>query len=635
MRKLFIGLERGTLIFITLLALFYSLFLAVNYAAQPPLDVHSFRQTQTALTAYWFVQQGFSWAYETPVGGVPWAIPFEFPLYQLIVAQVSQIFDINLNATGRLTSYAFLLLIIFPVREITKKLKLPNSVFIFFVAIFFSMPVYVYWGRSFMIETAALFFGIAAIKYFLDYLLDGRSFIAALIFVTFSTLCLLQKATTALPILAVLSIILLIFEVRKANSLITKSLIRNLIGAGSLVITPILIGFFWVVFTDNVKLENQLGEQLTSAALHKWNWGTVSQRFSSDFWIKVIWDRIFTQNLGAIIGVFLLTTPLLTRLELRVKFIALSALSLGLIPLFIFTNLHIVHDYYQTANVIFLAYGLAITLSMVIVPLLGKRTALFLLTLILLSNYSALRSGYLPQIKHKFTKENRDLAIGKILMRELPSGMQFIAYGNDWSSTFAYISERKSFTVPGWFSKYDQTITHPEKYLEEGHLGGVVSCSTQNPSASQILSWAEKKKSWKVGETHGCLIATPEKEYSHRFIGSAQCQGNIDKAEINTKDGKEVISIAGWMTIDDIDNEISNDVLLKISSGDGEPVYLQALKVPRLDANRHLGISNEFDVGFSRIFPNNLKPGIYQIEILQGINDKLNTCDIRKIMEVE
>jgi hypothetical protein len=45
---------------------------------QPLLDPFSFRQTQTALTTYWLVRGGPIFAYETPMGGYPWSIPFEF-----------------------------------------------------------------------------------------------------------------------------------------------------------------------------------------------------------------------------------------------------------------------------------------------------------------------------------------------------------------------------------------------------------------------------------------------------------------------------------------------------------------------------------------------------------------------------
>src|SRR5438128_5222025 len=50
------------------------------------LDMHGFRQTQTALTTYVMLQGGPWVRYETPVLGAPWAIPLAFPLYRCLVA---------------------------------------------------------------------------------------------------------------------------------------------------------------------------------------------------------------------------------------------------------------------------------------------------------------------------------------------------------------------------------------------------------------------------------------------------------------------------------------------------------------------------------------------------------------------
>ena len=199
-------------IFIILLAIFcfsYSTYIAIRYAKQIPLDLYSFRQTQTALTSYWLLKNGFSFAYETPVAGTPWSIPFEFPIYQYIVALISQILGCSLNATWRLVSYFFLVLCLIPARFITKSLKLSDSVFYIFAALLFSSPIYLYWGRTFMIETTAVFFSVAAIKYFIDLVLVEKPLKSALLFLVFISLSILQKATTGLPVLALLSFVYL------------------------------------------------------------------------------------------------------------------------------------------------------------------------------------------------------------------------------------------------------------------------------------------------------------------------------------------------------------------------------------------------------------------------------------------
>src|SRR5262249_52359859 len=53
---------------------------------QPIADLHQFRQTQTAIAAYWIWRGGPWLAYETPVLGYPWSIPFEFPIFQYLLA---------------------------------------------------------------------------------------------------------------------------------------------------------------------------------------------------------------------------------------------------------------------------------------------------------------------------------------------------------------------------------------------------------------------------------------------------------------------------------------------------------------------------------------------------------------------
>lgn len=619
---------------LSFLVLAYSAFLAFAYADQPPLDIHAFRQTQTALTAYWFIEDGFKWVYETPVGGVPWAIPFEFPIYQIIVACFSQIFGVSLDFAGRTISYVFLFLCIFPAQSITRRLNLPEIVFPFFVSILFSMPVYLYWGRSFMIETPALFFTIAGTKYFIDYFAGSRSPGTIALFILFSTLAFLQKSTTILPVSVLLAFAFTIQKFNGTRDIRAFLLNRDLILTGIIFVIPVSIGFAWIVFTDQIKLENPLGAQLTSAELSQWNWGKPLQRVSSILWLDVIWQRILTTNMGGALGLFLVAAPFFARTERRIRLIVLSTIVLGIGPVFLFTNLHIVHDYYQAATLIFLAYGLAVTLGAVILPVFGKGAAIFILILIMASNIIAFSSSYLPNITKEITKENRDLAVGGVLNRELPDGMQFVAYGNGWSSTFSYISQRKSFTAPKWLRNYDEVLSSPEKFVEEGRLGAIVSCK-DHPNAPELISWATRERSWKVGETHGCLIASPEKQADRPVPEAAQCEGSVDRADVEHRGGQDVIVLAGWTATKEAAPTAPDDVFLQLSSNESAPLYLQALKVPRIDANLYLGINIDIDTGFSRIVQADLTPGAYEVEIVQKSGSKYISCGIRKMLHVQ
>ena len=75
--------------------------------SRPITERHDFRQTQCAITTYYMVKEPFKLAYETPVFGLPWSIPFEFPLYQWTVASVVRLFATPLEQTGRFVGICF------------------------------------------------------------------------------------------------------------------------------------------------------------------------------------------------------------------------------------------------------------------------------------------------------------------------------------------------------------------------------------------------------------------------------------------------------------------------------------------------------------------------------------------------
>jgi hypothetical protein len=619
-----------TIIFSAIISIGYSSFLAIIYGHQIPLDDYSFRQTQTALTAYWFIQDGFKLAYETPVAGAPWSIPFEFPIYQLLVASTSKLFSSSLDFTGRIISYLFLVLCLVPVRAITRSLRLPDNVFYIFAAILFTTPVYVYWGRTFMIETTALFFAIAAIKYFVDIITEGFSLRLILFYIFFISLSILQKSTTGLPVLLILSTAFTITQIKLSGSVKAFIFSKRILFSFICFAIPLAIGMVWLVYTDQVKLLNSLGTQLTSNALSKWNWGSIQQRLSADLYINVIWNRIFVINLAGIFGAAILVLSIFSKPKPHIKIIIVYSCALGLIPFFLFTNLHIVHNYYQCANLIFLIYAIAVAIGGVFVPALGDQILIPTITIFFISNYITLSSGYLSVIKTKYTKENRDLAVSEILKRELTRDQQFIAFGNDWSSTFAYISQRKSFTVPMFYKNYDEVINHPENFIDQNRLGAIVVCSTNKPNINQLIKWSTDNRLWKIGETNACYILTPQNTINLNNPIQVTCKGNIDQVEVIERSGIKVISFAGWTTMSGPETIIPDNVFIALSRPKAKTLYFEALKVPRLDVNTYLGISMDIDTGFSRIIPLSLPFGKYNVSIIQSKGNRQEICQFQK-----
>jgi hypothetical protein len=124
----------------------------------PLLGMHSFRQTQTALTSYWLMRGSPWFAYETPVLGAPWSLPLEFPFYQLLVAKLTEWTGLPLDSTGRLVSYLFVVLTIIPVRMLARAWKLDDNYVRVFAILLLASPIYLFWGTAFLIETFVVFF---------------------------------------------------------------------------------------------------------------------------------------------------------------------------------------------------------------------------------------------------------------------------------------------------------------------------------------------------------------------------------------------------------------------------------------------------------------------------------------------
>jgi hypothetical protein len=122
-------------------------------------DLHGFRQSQTALTAYWLDREPHGLAYVTPVLGYPWSVPFEFPVYQWIVVLLMKA-GVPLVIGGRLVSFAAFVACLVPLKVMARDFNVPNRAFLFIAAIYLACPFYIFWSRTFMIETTALLFSL-------------------------------------------------------------------------------------------------------------------------------------------------------------------------------------------------------------------------------------------------------------------------------------------------------------------------------------------------------------------------------------------------------------------------------------------------------------------------------------------
>jgi hypothetical protein len=463
---------------------------------QPLIDQFAFRQTQTALTAL-FMQPGLGGIlnYQTPVLGIPWAIPFEFPLFQWLAAFISRTLLINLSSCGRLLSIIFGIACIGPALGLLHIFGIRKAGKTCFLLLYFSSAIYLYWNRSFMIETTALFFSLLSLYVYSLIRIpaaqtDWRQYtILTIVFGLFITVGLLVKATTVLPSLLLVALDLgwqLVSSTSQHHCSMRSTVIRLLPIAIAALLALLLLKT-WTHHADVLKTLNPFGSKLTSDALSGWNYGTIGQRFSADLWVGVLFERMLTP-IGAI------PTTLLTLAALRLnrpgghRFCMLACIGLALIPLIIFSNLHIVHTYYQAANQIFLLLAISTAFDgffQVWTSRWQQVCSIAAIILFMLGNYQQFSKIYL---KSSTIQSSERLEIGKIIQQKTNPQAAIIVFGDDWSSEIAYHSQRRSLTMPPWSIagiNEDIALQHPDQFLGGSSLGAVIT--NQVPIDSKSL----------------------------------------------------------------------------------------------------------------------------------------------------
>jgi hypothetical protein len=486
---------------------------AVHYLVlgfdRPIYEQHGFRQTQTALSTYWILQGGPWLAYETPVLGAPWALPLEFPTFQLVAAGLVR-FGIPLDQAGRLVSFGFFIATLLPLRAFLRELGHGRTTFLIIATLFVASPLYVFWGRTFMIESCAVFFGalwLAALARFAN-----RSGTAAfLLALAAGCLAAVTKSTTFAGFGAIAGVIFLAKAVAALRSGELRSRLLALTMLGSLCAVPLAVGFAWVVYSDSVKLANPLAALLTSSHLVQWNYGTLDQRLSAAFWIDVVVKRMGLD----IFGYALVLVPVVLGIGLAVRAFCpniLIGVGAFLLPLLIFTNLHFIHNYYANANAIFLigAVGLAIA---AIVAKGWRITGLLILACFLVGDARYLRNTYDFFIRLDTRPADR-LQIAAMARQHVPRGEGLLVLGDGWSSGVPYYAERRSLVLFGFAppALTESVVKEPQRHFGDVRLGGVVTCGdivTYPPQTQAMIATVLAGRT-ALAESGSCRLYPPK-----------------------------------------------------------------------------------------------------------------------------
>lgn len=450
---------------------------------QPLLEQHGFRQTQTALSVYWGIVDGWRLAYQTPVLGAPWSVPFEFPFFQWAVSACWAATGLPLDACGRATSLLFFLGSSGLVMALLLQLGVTRVSAFAGAILYLIAPNHLFWGRAFLIESCAVFFTLAfavgSIATMQAELSARKRVAAAFLLVLLAVVATLTKVTTFLAGAIFVVLVSLLVAYRHLRRGDENGLREAALRVGCASVAPLAIALVaavaWVGFSDAVKTVNPIAESLTSARLGGWNYGSLEQRLSKELWIDTVLGRSIPETVGwaglAAVTVGLIIVRGSARLAL------LGLLVAYLVSFLAFPNLHIVHNYYQMAVGAWAVAALAIVLD----RLRGFSQALFLAVALAVGAQQIHEYGtrYHASTLQSFTTANsRTLALATTLQRLTQPDDVVVALGYDWSSELAYYAQRRAITIPNWKDPAERAAAMLDALAAPYRIGALVDCGS-------------------------------------------------------------------------------------------------------------------------------------------------------------
>ncbi|MEP7378481.1 MAG: glycosyltransferase family 39 protein [Chloroflexota bacterium] len=319
---------------------------------QPLLELHSFRQTQTAWTALIFHQQGIDLFHPVvPVFGPPWYVPFEFPLFQAIGALVMNV-GVAPDVAMRSLGLASFILTMFILWRLVARLAGEAAGFIAVLALAVS-GLGLLWARSSMIEYFVVAASLAMLYGALRWHESTHWGWWALALGT-GVVAMLVKPTTAVMYLpAVLALGAMGWRAGSARPLRKPLLYAAALLA--LLAVPLLFGGLWTIYADKIKGASEFTADQTSAALTTWNYGTIAQRLNPVTW-GLILGRVNELVLGGqtyfvpfAIGFAWVPLGFIASLWLKRRLFTIAWLAGAFIGPLLFVNLYWIHDYYLIA----------------------------------------------------------------------------------------------------------------------------------------------------------------------------------------------------------------------------------------------------------------------------------------------
>lgn len=431
------------------------------------LGPHSFRQVQTAISTFYFVQDGVTLNYITPILGPPWQIPLEFPLFQACVAWLVKMNGSDLDLTGRLVSWGFFISLLPACYLLLERFSVPRAHRLLFLSLVLLSPLYIFFSRSFLIESLALSLSAWFLVCF-DRFVRRKNpawWFGALVL---GALAGSVKITT-FAVFLVSAIALLIASTVAPGGI---SRIRVLLRGAGAVIGPIALSILWLMHATKVRHQNPESTFLDQH-FGFWSFGDLEQRLSPEFWSRTfaVWSGEITSEAG-----ILLLVLYYGLLGGRYRWVVTACLAIFLSGQLIFANLYFIHSYYFYANALFLLAALGFFFSELLLSSVAGPRARW----ILIAGALALQLNAYARTYYDFQSKNTPLPAAIELLKTITEPEDLlVVIGHDWDASFPYYAGRRALMIPKWNQTDFAAIIRSVARVDPKQVGAIVFSRAQ------------------------------------------------------------------------------------------------------------------------------------------------------------
>ena len=394
--------------------------------AQPLVEAHPWRQTQTAFTAAIYAKEGIDLLNpQVPVLGPPFTMHLEFPLYQAVAAVL---IDAGVQTEVALRGLA---LVSFLATAAVLWLMLSRHVgdraAFFALLVFLFSPYALLWSRSSMIEYPATL-GVVLFMFGTLEWHAGRGRRWFVLAAVAGSVAALIKITTA------------VFWV--APALLTRRLMAFVLCA-----IPGGIGLAWTLWAGAQREATPLVDGMSGEFWIGWNLG--GDRLALETWVDLLLPTLFWMSM--------LLLPFALLVIHRSERLIWTWFAIAMIgPMLLFTNLYSIHDYYAVA----ISPAVAALVGGGLDRMLGQAgrrwplVAASLITVavaVLVVSFDYWSRAYASVDDHVILQ-------GAEIVREATTEGENVDLGcDDWDPSIMFYAERKGFAAygDGTFTTFD------------------------------------------------------------------------------------------------------------------------------------------------------------------------------------